>query len=64
MAEVIISADITEGDVLDVGFDSKNEEITIKVEKPGKKELPKRKKELPKAKKELPEKEDQADKSE
>jgi len=41
MAEVIISADITEGDVLIVGFDSKKEEINIKIQKPNKKALPK-----------------------
>ena len=33
MAEVMISADIAEGDTLNVGFDSKKEEITIKVQK-------------------------------
>ncbi len=37
MAEVIISADIAEGDTINVGFDSKKEEINIKVQKPGKK---------------------------
>jgi ATP-dependent Clp protease ATP-binding subunit ClpC len=47
MAEVIISADIEEGDTLNVGFDSKKEEITIKIQKPGKKALPKGKKALP-----------------
>ncbi|MCK4852694.1 MAG: ATP-dependent Clp protease ATP-binding subunit [Bacteroidales bacterium] len=33
MAEVLISADITEGDAINVGFDSKNEEITVKIQK-------------------------------
>lgn len=42
MAEVIISADIAEGDTINVGFDSKKEEINIKVQKPGKKLLPKK----------------------
>jgi ATP-dependent Clp protease ATP-binding subunit ClpC len=42
MAEVIISADISEGDVINVGFDSKKEEITIKVQKADKKALPKK----------------------
>ena len=49
MAEVIISADITEGDVINVSFDSKKEEITIKAQKPGNKKA-------------LPKKEDKADK--
>jgi ATP-dependent Clp protease ATP-binding subunit ClpC len=31
MAEVIIKADIKEGDIISVGFSKKNEEITIKV---------------------------------
>ncbi len=50
MAEVIISADIDEGDTLNVGFDSKKEEIIIKVQKQTK-ELPKGKKALPGKKK-------------
>jgi len=58
MAEVIISADINEGDTLTVGFDSKKEEINIKVQKPGKKELSGGGKELPKGKKALPGKQD------
>ncbi len=33
MAEVLISADIEEGDTLSVGFDSKKEEITVKIQK-------------------------------
>jgi len=37
MAEVLISADIAEGDSISVGFDSKKEEITVKIQKPGKK---------------------------
>jgi ATP-dependent Clp protease ATP-binding subunit ClpC len=37
MAEVLISANIAEGDTVSVGFDSKKEEITVKVQKPGKK---------------------------
>lgn len=57
MAEVIISADIEEGDILNVGFDSKKEEITIKPQKPkalaeGKKGLPEGKKGVAKGKKE------------
>ncbi|HEC44334.1 MAG TPA: ATP-dependent Clp protease ATP-binding subunit [Bacteroides sp.] len=62
MAEVLISADISEGDKLNVSFDTKNEEIIIKVQKKGQKQLPNSKKELPKGKKELPKKEeDQAE---
>ena len=55
MAEVIISADISEGDTINVGFDSKKEEINIKVQKSGKKLLPRKEgkadsaKELPKS---------------
>ncbi|MCK4751492.1 MAG: AAA family ATPase, partial [Bacteroidales bacterium] len=37
MAEVLISADIAEGDTISVGFNSKKEEITVKVQKSGKK---------------------------
>jgi ATP-dependent Clp protease ATP-binding subunit ClpC len=33
MAEVLISADIAEGDAINVGFDSKKEEITVKIQK-------------------------------
>ena len=33
MAEVLISADIAEGDTINVGFDSKKEEITVKIQK-------------------------------
>ena len=33
MAEVLISADIAEGDTISVGFDSKKEEITVKIQK-------------------------------
>ena len=33
MAEVLISADIAEGDEINVGFDSKKEEITVKIQK-------------------------------
>jgi ATP-dependent Clp protease ATP-binding subunit ClpC len=33
MAEVLISADIAEGDAINVGFDGKNEEITVKIQK-------------------------------
>ncbi len=36
MAEVLISADIAEGDTVAVGFDEKKEEITVKIQKPGK----------------------------
>jgi ATP-dependent Clp protease ATP-binding subunit ClpC len=32
MAELLISADITEGDTINVGFDSKKEEITVKIQ--------------------------------
>ena len=42
MAEVIISADLSEGDTLNVGFDSKKEEINIRVQKAEKKALPKK----------------------
>ena len=35
MAEVLISSDIAEGDTISVGFDSKKEEITVKIQKPG-----------------------------
>jgi ATP-dependent Clp protease ATP-binding subunit ClpC len=42
MAEVIISANLSDGDTLNVGFDSKKEEITIKVQKSEKKALPKK----------------------
>jgi ATP-dependent Clp protease ATP-binding subunit ClpC len=51
MAEVLISSDISEGDVINVGFDSKKEEITIKVQKAA-------------VKKALPTKEDKADMAE
>ena len=33
MAEVLISADIVEGDTINVGFESKKEEITVKIQK-------------------------------
>ena len=33
MAEVLISADIAEGDTINVGFDSKKEEITVMIQK-------------------------------
>lgn len=33
MAEVLISADIAEGDAINVGFDTKKEEITVKIQK-------------------------------
>jgi len=33
MAEVLISADIAEGDTINVGFESKKEEITVKIQK-------------------------------
>ncbi len=33
MAEVLISADIAKGDTINVGFDSKKEEITVKIQK-------------------------------
>jgi ATP-dependent Clp protease ATP-binding subunit ClpC len=36
MAEVLISADIAEGDTLNVGFESNKEEITVKIQKPKK----------------------------
>jgi ATP-dependent Clp protease ATP-binding subunit ClpC len=37
MAEVLISADITEGDTISVEFDSKKEEIKVRIQKPTKK---------------------------
>ena len=33
MAEVIIQADIKEGDIISVGFDKKKEELTFKIQK-------------------------------
>ena len=41
MAEVLISADIAEGDTISVGFDNKKEEITVKIQKPGNKPVKK-----------------------